>query len=111
MSEFIGVCAFVLAAALPAAASDDGPEQAPNTWAKVLSEDQLIPQRRRTPPLSQPSAGALRRIGAFVRLTDGPVRGPRYADAIDLSRPRPIAGPPAWERRIPPEQLDERGRP
>jgi len=260
MSEFIGVCAFVLAAALPAAASDDGPEQAPNTWVKrspgpgapvsprmgyesswgydprahalirwgghnqgggeqnaetwtldprtwrwtlkepndappgvccaqttyedrglrrgiiahytvqaedadghrgpasarartqprvvediaaavrsaseveltwtpppegrdvvgyhverapveVLSEDQLIPQTRRTPPLPQPSAGALRRIAASVGLTDGPVRGPRYADAIDLSRPRPIAGPPAWERRIPPEQLDERGRP
>ena len=83
-------------------------ERAP---VEVLSEDQLIPQRRRTPPLSEPSAGALRRIGAFVRLTDGPVRGPRYADAIDLARPRPIAGPPAWERRIPPERLDERGRP
>ena len=78
---------------------------------EALSEDQLVPQRRRTPPLSEPSAGAIRRIGAFVRLTDGPVRGPRYADAIDLSRPRPIAGPPAWERRIPPEQLEERGRP
>src|SRR5262249_14360519 len=78
---------------------------------EVLSEDQLVPQRRRTPPLSEPSAEAVRRIGAFVRLTDSPVPGPRYADAIDLSRPRPIAGPPAWERRIPPEQLDERGRP
>ena len=31
--------------------------------------------------------------------------------AVPLSRPRPIAGPPAWERRITPEQHDERGRP
>ena len=34
MSRVIRVCAFVLAAALPAAARDDGPEQAPNTWVK-----------------------------------------------------------------------------
>src|SRR3954447_25034288 len=34
MSQFIRACAFVLASALPAAAGDDGPEQAPNTWVK-----------------------------------------------------------------------------
>src|SRR5262249_1592128 len=34
-------------------------ERAP---VEVLSEDQLVPQRKRTPPLTEPSAGALRRI-------------------------------------------------
>jgi hypothetical protein len=83
-------------------------ERAP---VEVLSEDQLVPQKMRTPPLSEPSVGALQRIGEFVRLTDEPVREPHYADAIDLSRLRPIEGPPSWERRIPAEQLDAQGRP
>jgi hypothetical protein len=83
-------------------------ERAP---VEVLSEDQLVALKKRAPPLPEPSVGALRRIGAFVRLTDEPVREPRYADDVDLSRPRPIEGPPAWERRIPAEQLDEQGRP
>jgi hypothetical protein len=34
VSQFIGTCVFVLAAALPAAARDDAPEQAPHTWVK-----------------------------------------------------------------------------
>jgi hypothetical protein len=83
-------------------------ERAP---VEVLSEDQLVPQKKRTPPLPEPSVGALRRIGAFIRLPGEPMRKPRHADEIDLSRPRPIDGPPTWERRFPPEQLDEQGRP
>jgi hypothetical protein len=34
MPRFIGVCAFLLVAALTAAARDDSPDQAPNTWVK-----------------------------------------------------------------------------
>jgi hypothetical protein len=83
-------------------------ERAP---VEVLSEDQLVPHKKRTRPLPEPSVAALRRIGAFVRLTHEPVREPRYSDEIELSRPRPIEGPPAWERRVPAEQLDEQGRP
>lgn len=78
---------------------------------EVLSEDQLRRLKARTPPLEAPSAGAIRRIGPFRRLTEKPVRETACADRVDLEQPARIEGDPVFEKAFRSEQLDESGRP
>jgi hypothetical protein len=84
-------------------------ERAP---VEVLTEDQLRRLKTRTPPLAEASAGALTKIGKFVRLTQAPVKEPVWIDpAVDLSVPAPVDGEPLWEHRFHDEDLDRSGKP
>src|SRR5262249_42244463 len=52
-------------------------ERAP---VEVFSEDEVIRLKKDTPPLEEPSVGAIRTIAAFTRLTKEPVKGRAYTD-------------------------------
>ncbi len=68
---------------------------------EVFSEDQLKRLRSQTPPLAGPSVGAIRRIGAFTRLTAMPLKVPEFTDTtIDLIKPQPISGEPLYDRNL-----------
>src|SRR5262245_29052493 len=58
----------------------------------VFSEDQLHRLRKDTEPLSPPSVGGIRGIGAFERLTREPVKQPRFEDTtVDLTQPKEVS--------------------
>jgi hypothetical protein len=79
---------------------------------EVLSDDQLKRLKSQTPPLEQPSVGAIRRIGPFIRLTQSPIKECKYTDLqLDLMMPAVIEGEPVYERSFNTEQLDPGGRP
>jgi len=79
---------------------------------EVYTEDQLPLLKSHTPPLPQPSVGAIRRIGTFLRLTEKPVSGTTFNDTtVDLTHPQSVTGPPLYERTFPAERLDESGQP
>jgi hypothetical protein len=82
-------------------------ERAP---VEVFSEDELVRLKKDTPPLRQPSVGAIKAVGEFKRLTTEPVKGTRYTDtALDLRKP-PTAGEPLlYRHRFHADQLDAKG--
>jgi hypothetical protein len=84
-------------------------ERAP---VEVFSEDELVRLKKDTPPLKEPSVGAVKEIGSFVRLTREPIKTTNYVDtALDLTR-RPTAGDaPVYLHRFHAEQLDVKGTP
>jgi hypothetical protein len=78
---------------------------------EVYTEDQLVRLKSQTPPLEEPSMGAIRRIGPFERLTAQPVPEPKFVDeSLDLRQPQSVAGQPSYERTFSRESLDESGR-
>jgi hypothetical protein len=78
---------------------------------EVWSDDQLKRLKERTTPLSEPSVGAIRRIGEFQRLTERPITENSYLDQqIDLTKPLTVAGEPAFDNRLHEEHLDNSGR-
>ena len=78
---------------------------------EVFSEDQLKRLRSQTPPLAEPSVGAIRRIGAFTRLTTAPLKTTEFTDAtIDLSKPQLITGEPLYDRNLHIEHLHLSGK-
>ncbi len=83
-------------------------ERAP---VEVFSEDQIIRLRKDTPPLAEPSVGAVRAIGAFTRLTKAPVTADRFTDTtLDLARPAVVEGKPLFVHRFPADRLDANGK-
>ena len=79
---------------------------------EVFSEDEIVRLKTDTPPLAQPSVGAIKTIGAFQRLTKEPVKAARYTDsAIDLTKPQSVEGEPLFRHRFRAEQLDAKGKP
>ena len=77
---------------------------------EVFSEDQLLRLKKQTTPLSEPSIGALRRIGVFTRLTTRPIAGPTFTDStVDLTKPNGVSGETIYERKFNREQVDETG--
>ena len=79
--------------------------------AEMLSEDQLPRLKKQTPPLTEPSVGALGRIGAFARLTTEPLSATNFRDRqVDLAKPQSVSGEPIYERKFAREQFDESGR-
>jgi hypothetical protein len=79
---------------------------------EVFSEDQLVRLKKQTTPLTEPSAGALRRVGAFTRLTSTLLKTPSFTDTnVDLMMPRSVTGEAVYERKFNREQFDESGRP
>lgn len=84
-------------------------ERAP---VEVFTEDQLVRLKKDTPPLAEPSVGAVRAIGAFARLTREPVKDAAFTDTVlDLSKPTAAAGEPTFTHRFAKEQIDEGGKP
>jgi hypothetical protein len=79
---------------------------------EVWSEDQLTRLKTRTAPLEEPSVGAIRRIGAFRRITPEPVQGTSFLDkGLDLAKPSAVEGEPLYERKMHKDQLDPAGKP
>jgi hypothetical protein len=79
---------------------------------EVLSEDQLRRLKHRTPPLGEPSVGALRRIGAFQHLASTPAHATTFADqSVDLATPAGAGDAPVLEREFDEDDLDPSGRP
>jgi hypothetical protein len=78
---------------------------------EVFSEDQIVRLRKDTPPLTEPSVGAIRAIGPFVRLTKQPIRQATYTDdAVNLSKPVEVAEP-IYKHRFTPMQRHDDGQP
>lgn len=79
---------------------------------EVWSEDQLTRLKSRTAPLPEPSVGAIRRVGAFRRITSEPVQGTSFIDkGLDLAKPGAVEGEPLFERKMHKDQLDPAGKP
>lgn len=79
---------------------------------EVLSDDQLNPLKRQTPPLAEVSVGGIRRIGTFQPLTDLPVKERKFVDGmLNLNQPAAVEGTPTYERKFYDEQLDAAGKP
>jgi hypothetical protein len=84
-------------------------ERAP---VEVFSEDELVRLKKDTPPLKEPSVGAVKAVGPFVRLTPEPVRAADYTDtALDLTKPQAAGDAPLYRHRFHAEQLDAKGAP
>jgi hypothetical protein len=79
---------------------------------EVFSEDEIIRLKKDTDPLAEPSVGAVREIGAFVRLTQKPVKQAKFTDTkLDLSKPKAWDGPVEWMHRFAAAQIDANGKP
>jgi hypothetical protein len=79
---------------------------------EVFSEDQITRLRKDTPPLPEPSVGAIKAVGKFVRLTQQPVKEPMFVDTtVDLSRPQAVEGDPVSIHRFGKDQVDPTGKP
>jgi hypothetical protein len=79
---------------------------------EMYSEDQLRRLRDQTPPLDEPSAGAIHRIGAFTRLTTSPLKATEFTDnSIDLSKQLEVTGEPVFDRNLHLDHLYLSGKP
>jgi hypothetical protein len=79
---------------------------------EVYTEDQLARLKAQTPPLEEPSVGAIHRVGEFRALTRGPISETKFVDTpVDLAKPHRVAGEPLYERKFGSDSLDETGRP
>jgi hypothetical protein len=84
-------------------------ERAP---VEVFSEDEILRLKKDTPPLREPSVGAVKAIGEFTRLTKEPLTRTGYADAaVDLARPEAVGDRGLYRHRFRAEQLDAKGAP
>jgi hypothetical protein len=84
-------------------------ERAP---VEVFTEDQLVRLKKDTPPLAEPSVGAVKAIGKFERISKDFVKGSTFTDTgIDLTKPTKVEGEPTFTHRFAKEQIDERGKP
>jgi hypothetical protein len=78
---------------------------------EVLSEDEIARLKKDTPPLAEPSVGAIRAIGPFQRLTKKPLADPSYEDvALNLTKPEPLEGKPIFLHRFGKDQIDGNGK-
>jgi hypothetical protein len=77
---------------------------------EVFSEDQLVRLRKDTPPLDQPSVGAIKAIGKFERLTIDPLKQPAFTDnSIDLTKPREVKDE-IYRHRFVSNQINDDGK-
>jgi hypothetical protein len=84
-------------------------ERAP---VEVFTEDQLVRLKKDTDPLAEPSAGGIKSIGKFERLTKEPVKAAAFTDAaIDLTKLTNVEGEPLFAHRFAKEQIDPNGKP
>lgn len=79
---------------------------------EVFSEDEVHRLKKDTPPLPEPSVGAVKAIGPFTRLTKEPRAEAAFTDrGVDLTEPRPVGDGPVFRHRFRPDQLDGKGKP
>jgi len=79
---------------------------------EVFSEDEILRLKKDTPPLDLPSAGAIKAIGSFQRLTNLPVLATRFVDkSVDLNKPRAMKDDLLFRHRFRADQLDAKGKP
>lgn len=79
---------------------------------EVFSEDQIQRLKKDTPPLAEPSVGAISAIGDFSRLNEDMVKQPKYTDtSLDLTQPQKIQGELLYKHRFRADHLDENGKP
>jgi hypothetical protein len=79
---------------------------------EVFSEDQVVRLKKDTPPLAEPSVGAVKAIGPFRRLTTAPVKEIRFTDTdVDLTKPPTVEKDPVYSHRFRADQLDAAGKP
>ncbi|MEX0701528.1 MAG: ThuA domain-containing protein [Planctomycetales bacterium] len=84
-------------------------ERAP---VEMFSEDQIERLKRDTPPLEPPSAGGIKAVGTFTRLTSRPIEKTEFTDSgIDLTDPKPIEGELLRPQRFSRNELDPQGEP
>lgn len=84
-------------------------ERAP---AEVYSEDQILRLKKDTAPLEEPSVGAVKAIGPFVRLTKTAIKEPAFTDdMLDLTKPELVGEGAETVRKFQPDQLDPAGKP
>jgi hypothetical protein len=73
---------------------------------EVFSEDEIVRLKKDTPPLAEPSVGAVKAIGAFARLTKSPVKDAAFTDTqLDLTKALTVEGPPVFKHRFAAGQL------
>jgi hypothetical protein len=77
---------------------------------EVWTEDQLKRLKSHVKPLSEPSVGAIRRIGHFKRLTTYLLKRSEFRDSVRLTEPNPIVGEPLQEHHLYDEHLDRTGK-
>jgi hypothetical protein len=79
---------------------------------EAFSEDEILRLKQDTPPLAEPSVGAVKFIGPFKRLTREPVKATSFTDTgLDLTKPTPLAVEPVFAHRFRKDQLDANGKP
>src|SRR5205807_892485 len=84
-------------------------ERAP---VEVFTEDEIKRLRTDTSPLDEPSVGAVKAIGSFVRLTKEPLEATTFTDTgIDLTKPAKLDGKPLFTHRFRSDQLHAEGKP
>jgi len=77
---------------------------------EVWTEDQLKRLKSRIQPLTDPSVGAIKRIGPFKRLNMQLLKSSSFRDDIDLTKPCSIEGKALQEHRMYDEHLDKNGK-
>jgi hypothetical protein len=78
---------------------------------EVFSEDEIVRLKKDTPPLAEPSVGAVKTVGAFQRLTKQPINAREFTDTrIDLTKPQTAQEPPVFAHRFAASQLDANGK-
>ncbi len=77
---------------------------------EVWTEDQLKRLKSRVRPLPNPSAGAIKRIGPFKRLTRELLKNSSFRDTVDLTKPCSIEGEALQEHHLYDEHLDKNGK-
>jgi hypothetical protein len=78
---------------------------------EVATDDQLRKLKTKVAPLDPPSAGAVLRVGAFLRITCDPVKGARFPDAIDFATLKAVEGEPLQVRTFHKDDWDAAGKP
>lgn len=78
---------------------------------EVFSEDEIERLRKDTPPLTEPSVGAMKSFGPFERITKEPIKETTYTDrSVDLTKPAAVEKP-IWQHRFRKDQLNADGKP
>lgn len=79
---------------------------------EVYSEDQIQRLKKDTAPLADPSVGAVKAIGPFVRLTKSPLKETKFTDdTLDLTKPASPGEETETVRKFQADQLDAEGKP
>jgi hypothetical protein len=96
----------------PAAGPDVVAYRVERAAVEVFTEDQLVRLKKDTPPLAEPSVGAVKAIGPFRRITRLAVQGQSFTDrTIDLSKPVAVEGETTFKHRFAKEQIEAAGKP